>query len=181
MITQKSSKVVYQNKWMKVKEDQVEFQNGSQGIYGVVEKPDFALIIPYQDGQLHLVKQYRYPVKGSYWEFPQGSHESDPNIDVIELVKKELKEETGLVASTLQQLGHLFEAYGFSNQGFYIYLATDLVQEKQELEVTEVGMETKAITIAEFEKMIQAGEIKDSPTIAAYGLLKIIKPIEVLT
>lgn len=139
---------------------------------GVVEKPDFALIIPYENKKLHLVRQYRYPVKGSYWEFPQGTYESDPTIDVVELVKKELKEETGLVASTLRQLGHLFEAYGFSNQGFYIFLASDLVQEEKELEVSEAGMENKEVSFEDFETMVQKGEIKDSPTIAAYGLLK---------
>lgn len=173
MIKQKSSKVVYQNKWMVVKEDEVEFQNGTTGIYGLVEKPDFALIVLYENGKLHLVKQYRYPVKGSYWEFPQGSYESDPSINVVELVKKELKEETGLVAAKLQQLGHLYEAYGFSNQGFYIFLASDLTQEKKELEVSEEGMENIEVTFGEFETMVQKGEIKDSPTIAAYGLLKI--------
>lgn len=172
MIKQKSSQIVYQNKWMVVKEDQVEFSNGAEGIYGVVEKPDFALIIPYQDGKLHLVKQYRYPVRESYWEFPQGSYESDPNIHIIELVKKELKEETGLVAASLQQLAHLFEAYGFSNQGFYVFLASDLVQEEKELEVSEEGMDNTAVSLEVFEAMVQKGEIKDAPTIAAYAILK---------
>lgn len=173
MIKHISSKVVYQNNWMKVREDQVTFENGSPGIYGVVEKPDFVLIIPYQDNKLHLVRQFRYPVQGSYWEFPQGSYESDPNIDVPDLVRRELKEETGLTAATFQQLGHLFEAYGFSNQGFYIFLATDLTQGETALEISEVGMEQLDVTFAEFETMVQKGEIKDAPTIAAYSLLNI--------
>lgn len=172
MIKQKSSKTVYQNKWMVVKEDQVEFENGSSGPYGVVEKPDFALIIPYENHKLHLVRQYRYPVRASFWEFPQGSYEGEKTIGVVDLVKRELKEETGLMAASLQQLGHLFEAYGFSNQGFYVFMATDLVQGEKELEVSEAGLENKAVTFAEFEEMVKSGEIKDSPTIAAYGLLK---------
>lgn len=175
MIKQKSSKIVYQNKWMVVKEDQVEFANGTEGIYGVVEKPDFVLIIPYQDGKLHLVKQYRYPVRGSYWEFPQGSYEENPAMDIQTQVWKELREETGLINASLMQLGHPYEAYGFSNQGFYVFLATDFVQGERELETTEVGMENKTVTIAEFEQMVQVGEIKDAPTIAAYSLLRIKK------
>lgn len=47
MIKQLSTKTVYENKWMKVREDNVEFSNGSRGIYGVVEKPDFAMVIPF--------------------------------------------------------------------------------------------------------------------------------------
>lgn len=118
------------------------------------------------------VRQYRYPVRGSYWEFPQGSYEEDADIHVTDLVRKELREETGLKATSLQQLGHLFEAYGYSNQGFYVFLAVDLVQGEKELEVSEAGMENKAVTFEEFEEMVRSGEIKDSPTIASYGLLK---------
>lgn len=175
MIKQKSSKIVYRNKWMVVKEDQVEFANGAEGIYGVVEKPDFALIVPYDGDRLKLVKQYRYPVRGSYWEFPQGSFEEGPDITPTELAKKELKEETGLVAGSMKQIGHLFEGYGFSNQGFYVFLATDLVQEEKQLESSEVGMECCSVTPDEFEALIFKGEAKDAPTIAAYSLLKMKK------
>ncbi len=63
---------------MKVREDNILRRDGSAGIYGIVEKPDFALIVPMHDGMIHLVEQYRYPVKGRFWEFPQGSWEQDP-------------------------------------------------------------------------------------------------------
>lgn len=70
-----SSKIVYQNRWMRVREDAIERPDGSKGIYGVVEKPDFAVIIPWDRGGLHLVEQHRYPVGARYWELPQGSWE----------------------------------------------------------------------------------------------------------
>lgn len=70
------SRVVYENRWMRVREDAVRRRDGSDGIYGVVEKPDFVVIVPMEeDGRLHLVQQFRYPVGGRYWEFPQGSWE----------------------------------------------------------------------------------------------------------
>jgi len=53
------SRVVYRNRWMTVREDTIEHPNGAPGIYSVVEKPDFALIIPIEDGHLYLVEQYR--------------------------------------------------------------------------------------------------------------------------
>ncbi len=53
---------MYANRWMAVREDQILRHDGTYGIYGVVQKPDFALIIPYADGGFHLVEQYRYPV-----------------------------------------------------------------------------------------------------------------------
>ncbi|HXL20713.1 MAG TPA: hypothetical protein VN961_24600 [Streptosporangiaceae bacterium] len=61
-----SSTVVYANRWMAVREDQILRHDGTYGIYGVVQKPDFALIIPYADGGFHLVEQYRYPVRRRY-------------------------------------------------------------------------------------------------------------------
>ncbi len=177
MIKKLTTKIVYENKWMKVREDGVEFPQGSTGIFGVVDKADFALIVPFEKNGFHLVKQYRYPVAGSFWEFPQGSYESDVSISSIDLAKKELEEETGLLTKKIEEIGFLYEAYGFSNQGFHIFLASDFKKSKQKLEASEIGMETNFFTIDEFERMILSGEIKDAPTISAYGLMKAKKII----
>src|ERR1700752_729737 len=68
-----SNRFVYENRWMRVREDTNRRRDGSTGIYGVVEKSDFVVIVPVEDdGQVHLVEQYRCPVKGSYWELPQN-------------------------------------------------------------------------------------------------------------
>ncbi len=76
---------------MKVHEDAVMFSDGSEGIYGVVDKEDFALIIPMgDDGRFQLVEQYRYPVGGRYWEFPQGSWETKPGTDISLVASGEL-------------------------------------------------------------------------------------------
>ncbi len=50
-----SSKIVYQNRWMKVHEDKIKRASGAEGIYGVVDKPDFVCILPIEDGHIHLV------------------------------------------------------------------------------------------------------------------------------
>ena len=122
-----SRMTVYKNLWMQVHEDAVRFPDGSEGIYGLVDKPDFALIIPrHDDGRFQLVQQYRYPVRGRYWEFPQGSWEGEQNADLEHVALSELEEETGFKAKSLTKLGHLFEAYGFANQGFDVYLAEEL-------------------------------------------------------
>ena len=77
-----STRLVYENRWMRVREDTIRRRDGSIGIYGVVEKPDFVVIVPVEDdGRVHLVEQYRYPVKGRYWELPQGSWEQEPGSD----------------------------------------------------------------------------------------------------
>lgn len=171
-IEQLSSTVVYENKWMRVREDKIKRQGGGEGIFGVVEKPDFVVILPVQDGYIHLVEQYRYPVEERYWELPQGSWELDPGADPIMVAAGELKEETGLVAERLTYVGFQYLAYGYSSQGYHIYLATGLTHESRDLDAEEEGLITKKVTIESFESMLLNEEIKDATTLCAYSLSK---------
>jgi len=159
---------------MRVREDTIRRPDGSSGIYGVVEKPDFVVIVPVDDdGRLHLVEQYRYPVKGRYWELPQGSWEEAPRAEPLEMARGELREETGLEAARMIYAGHLFEACGYSNQGFHIFFATGLRRGNAELEREEQDLVTREFTLSEVERMIRDGEIKDAATVAALGLLRL--------
>jgi hypothetical protein len=91
-----STRLVCENRWMPVREDTIRRRDGSTGIYGVAEKPDFVVIVPVEDDcRVHLLEQYRYPVKGRYWELPQGSSEQEPGVDPMEMARGELREETG--------------------------------------------------------------------------------------
>ena len=156
---------------MTVWEDQVRFPDGSAGIYGCVDKPDFALIVPFDGSGFYLVEQYRYPVEGRYWEFPQGSMESSPEADVLDVAKAELSEETGLAAESFEVIGNLYEAYGFSNQGFTIFLATALTIGKASPEISEMGMVMRRFELDEIWNLIREGKIKDAPSIAALALV----------
>jgi ADP-ribose pyrophosphatase len=126
---------------MTVREDETLRFDGHKGIFGVVEKPDFSLIIPYSNGGFHLVEQYRYPVRERYWEFPQGSWEGQPDADPVALAAGELQEETGLRAGSLVWLGHLFGSYGYCDQGFNVLLATHLLLGEARLAEEEMGGE----------------------------------------
>src|SRR4051794_37811663 len=68
-----SSRQVYANPWMTVREDGIRLADGSPGIFGVVDKPDYALVIARDGDRLHLVEHYRYPLRLRRWEFPQGT------------------------------------------------------------------------------------------------------------
>ena len=166
------SRIVYQNRWMTVREDNVVRINGSRGVYGVVEKRDFAVIAAVQDGCIHLVEQYRYPVKGRYWEMPQGSWETQ-DVDPATLAAAELREETGLVARKMAHAGHLFLAAAYSTQGYNVFLASDLEQGRAEPDSDEAGLVARKFTLKEFEAMIFDGTIKDATTVAAFALLRI--------
>lgn len=172
-ITATATRLVYRNRWMKVREDEIRRRDGSTGIYGVVEKADFAVIVPVEDDSTYLVEQYRYPVQGRYWEFPQGSWENAPAADPAALARGELLEETGLVAEEMIHAGHLFECYGHSTQGYDVYLARGLTQQEHRREQSEQDMICRRFALAEVERMILDGTIKDATTVAAFGLLRL--------
>jgi ADP-ribose pyrophosphatase len=173
-ITKLDGRLVYENRWMRVREDAVLRRDGSTGIYGVVEKPDFVVIVPREaDGSMHLVEQYRYPVQGRYWELPQGSWEQSPTADPLELATGELQEETGLVAGRMTHVGHLFQAYGYATQGSHIFLAEDLRPGPTKLDQEEQDLIARRFPYPAVLEMIEAGQIKDATTIAALGLLRL--------
>jgi len=167
-----SSRTVYSNRWMTLREDAIERADGSPGIYSVVEKPDFALIIPIEEGHVYLVEQYRVPVRARFLEFPQGAWEGRPSGDPIELARGELQEETGLQAAQMECLGHLFIAYGMSNQGFHIFRASGFTQGEATPDKEEQDLEVRRIPVEEFEEMVRRGVIKDAATISAWALLR---------
>jgi len=166
------STVVYKNRWMSVREDSIVRADGSAGLYSVVDKPDFAVIAAISDGEIHLVEQYRYPVKGRFWEMPQGSWEGQ-TVDPLALATAELHEETGLIAGSMQHAGRLYLAYGYSSQAYDVFLASDLEAGENQLDAEEVGLISRAFTLSRFEDMLKDGTIRDATTIAAYGLLRL--------
>lgn len=166
-----ATRIVYENRWMRVREDAIRRRDGSAGIYGVIEKEDFVVVVPvHDDGAITLVQQFRYPVGARFWEFCQGMW-GGPGADPAEAAAHELAEETGLTATTLVECGHLYEGYGTMRQGFRVFLATGLTQGTPRPEVEEQDMVSHRFPRAEVERMLREGEIKDSVTLAAWGLL----------
>ncbi|MBB2936202.1 8-oxo-dGTP pyrophosphatase MutT (NUDIX family) [Amycolatopsis bartoniae] len=170
-IRQVSSREVYRNNWMTVREDGIRRPDGSPGIYGVVDKPDYALVIPLDGDRLHLVEQFRYPLGLRRWEFPQGTAPDLAEVEPLELAARELREETGLVAGKLEELGLLDVAPGMASQRGRVFLATDLTEGPHEREHEEQDMRTGWFPRTEFERLIARGEVTDAQSIAAYGLL----------
>ncbi|SDT01179.1 NUDIX domain-containing protein [Actinoplanes derwentensis] len=170
---QVSTRVVYRNPWMTVREDEVRRPDGSPGIYGVVEKPDFALVLPRWEDGFWLVEQFRYPVGRRAWEFPQGSWGTGGSGDQLALARQELAEETGLRAGSMTHLGHLYEAYGYCTQGFDVYLASDLESGVPDREVTEQDMIHRRFTDSEVTGLIRTGGIVDAPSLAALTLYRL--------
>jgi 8-oxo-dGTP pyrophosphatase MutT (NUDIX family) len=173
-ITTLSSREVYRNHWMRVREDEILRSNGEKGVYGVVEKDDGAIILPIDMDQsggdrIWLVEQYRYTIQQRVLELPQGAWEraiENPE----ELARGELKEETGLVADSMVYLGFNWIAYGFARQRHHVFLATGLTMTESQPDAEEHDIAVRCVSVAEFEQMIHCGAITDGCTHAAWCL-----------
>ena len=163
------SREVYRNQWLRVREDRIQRSNGAEGIYGVVDKEDCAIVIPLDGDHVYLVEQFRYTVQQRLLEFPQGGWETK-DVNPEELARGELKEETGLIADKMQFLGTTYVAYGYANQKMHIFLATRLTHGDTDPDPEEHDLRLHRVPVKEFEAMLRDGRIPDICTIAAWGM-----------
>jgi len=164
-----NSLVVYRNPWMTVREDDIERDNGTRGIYGVVEKCDSAIILAIEGDSVYLVEQYRYPIGANSLEFPQGSLERN-DVDPAEIAREELRAETRLLAGKLDCLGAIHIACGYANQKTYAFLATGLTPSAGQRDAEEHDLVVRKVSLAELEQLIRQNVIKDAQTMAAWAL-----------
>ena len=165
-----STREIYRNRWIRLREDQIERSDGVHGIYSVIDKQDCAIILPIENGEIYLVEQFRYTVQQRFLELPQGGWEMD-DVDPEALARGELVEETGLSAERLTFLGTLYIAYGFANQKQHVFLAEGLTQGEPDLEPEELGLRHEWVRREDFEAMARDGRIVDTSTLAAYAFL----------
>jgi 8-oxo-dGTP pyrophosphatase MutT (NUDIX family) len=173
------SREVYRNPWMILREDDVEREDGSRGIYGVIDKPTYALIVAQDGNRFRLVEQFRYPIGLRRWEFPQGTAPEGLDGDEPapeQLAARELREETGLRAESMVPLGQLDVAPGMSSQRGWVFHATGITEGAHEREAEEQDMRSAWFTAAELERMIVDGTITDAQSIAAWTLLRLARP-----
>jgi 8-oxo-dGDP phosphatase len=168
-----TSSVVYADQWVTFRKDEIERLDGSRGTYAFIEKRDFALVIPAEDGGFHLVEEYRYPLGRRGWSFPQGGFPHDESGTPEELARMELAQETGLRAARMRHLGSVAIGHGMTNQYGEYFLATELTPGPSDLEPEELGLKNGWVTRDQFEEMSRDGRIVDASTLAAYALLLI--------
>ena len=177
-ITTLSSREVYRNPWMRLREDQILRSNGKRGIYGVVEKNDAAIILPIDGDCIWLVEQFRYTIQERALELPQGSWEETIE-NPEDLARGELREETGLHAEHMICLGSHWIAYGFLRQRQHVFLATGLSQREKHPDEEEHDIVVRTVPIHIFEQMMLDGVIRDGCTLAAWGIYLLWKARQV--
>jgi 8-oxo-dGTP pyrophosphatase MutT (NUDIX family) len=166
-------KKMYENPWIKITEYDVINPSGGKGIYGKVHFKAIATGALALDEELntYLVGQYRFPLDRYSWEIPEGGGAF--GVDPVESAKRELLEETGLVAAEWTQLVEMHLSNSVSDEYAVIYLARNLSQHTASPEETE-QLQVKKLPFEEAYQMVERGEITDSMSVAAILKVKLM-------
>ncbi len=160
-----STRHVYQNRWIRVREDVAELPDGRTTIYGVVECAECVGVLPFLDRDtVLLVGQYRYVAGAFYWEIPTGAQH--PGETLEQAAQRELAEEAGYAAGRLTKLGDFHTSKSIMREVAHLYLAEDLRAASRPADRTEF-IERRAVPFLEVIGMVERGEIKDAMTIIA--------------
>ena len=161
-----STETVYENAWLELSHRDVINPSGNKGIYGLVKFKNQAIgVIPLDaEGNIYLVGQYRYAIDEYSWEIPEGggSLEADPII----AAKRELKEETGLIAEKWTKLARIHTSNSATNEEGFLFIAEELTQSDAEPEDTE-DLQVRKVSLQEAVDMVMRSEITDSLSVCA--------------
>ncbi|MBV9988754.1 MAG: NUDIX hydrolase [Chitinophagaceae bacterium] len=168
-----AARPVYENPWIEVTEFDVINPSGGKGIYGKVHfrNTALAIITLTEDLETHLVGQYRFTLNRYSWEITEGG--TPEGSDPLEGAKRELLEETGLIARNWQLLFNMHLSNSVSDEYGYIYLARELSQHAPHPEETE-QLVVKRLPFEEVYRMVTDGCITDSMSVAAILKLKLL-------
>ncbi|MEO5510185.1 MAG: NUDIX hydrolase [Longimicrobiales bacterium] len=164
-----SSRPIYDGRIVKLSVDQVRFPNGSQGELEMIRHSGAAAVLPVmsdalgEDPQIMLIRQYRYASGGYMLEVPAGRPDK-PGEDWEVCARRELEEETGMVAGHLQYLTAIYTTPGFTDEKIHLYLATELTLGTTKLDDDEF-LTTVTLRMSEALEKVRTGEIDDGKTI----------------
>ncbi|MFT3823604.1 MAG: NUDIX hydrolase [Chitinophagaceae bacterium] len=168
-----NAKEVYNNNWIQVTEFDVINPSGGKGIYGKVHFKNLAIgVLPLDDElNTYLVGQYRFPLDKYSWEMPEGG--GVMGVEPVESAKRELLEETGLVAKEWTPIVTMHLSNSVSDEYSIIYLARGLEQYEAQPEETE-QLQVRKVPFEEVYRMVEDGIITDSMTVTAIYKVKLM-------
>ncbi len=160
--TKLKSDLVYHGSFLKVLRDEVELPDGKTATREYIPHPGASMIIPLTDqGELVMVRQYRYAVQKIFIEFPAGK--IDQGEEALHTAQRELEEETGFVARDFRHLTTIHPVIGYSNEKIEVFLAKGLTATQQRLDHGEF-LDVFKIPFVEAMEKLHNGEITDVKT-----------------
>ena len=165
-----SSEDVFDGVLLHVKRDQVELPNGNRAVREWIRHPGASAVIPLlPDGNIILVRQYRYPVERVTLEVPAGKLDA-PDEDPLLCAKRELEEETGYHAEKLWKLTTIATTVGFSNEYIHLYAAEGLTPGPQHPDEDEF-INVRKVPLQEALEMTEDGRIFDAKSVISILML----------
>ena len=161
----RSSRMVYQNPWIRVDEDQVQLPDGRTTLYGVVRCGECVGVLPFLDAEtVVLIRQYRYVARGVYWEMPTGGVHPGEGLEAA--AQRELGEEIGYRAARLTALVSYHTSKSVLDETAHLFYGEALTPVVTLGDATEF-IEVRPVPFAEALRMVESGEVKDSMTVIA--------------
>ncbi|NOZ29199.1 MAG: NUDIX hydrolase [Chloroflexi bacterium] len=163
-----STRYLYESQWHNLRQDQVRLPNGREITFTYQEHPGFVTVVPVTpEGEIVLIRSYRYTVDAWCWEVPAGGLGNRPGQSLEDVAREELAEEAGASCQALLYLGWLYAAVGTSDAVQHIFLATGVrLDGAPHCEETEV-IEVHRVPVEEALRMARSGEIKDTQSLVA--------------
>ncbi len=159
------TRLAYSGQFLRVYEDRVRCPDGHLAPREYLRHPGAVMVAPLRDdGRLVLERQYRYPLRRTFVEFPAGK--IDPGEDILACAQRELREETGYTAREWTYLGGFHNAIGYCDEKIEVYLARGLAFDATVDNDGEV-LEVFTATLDELLGWIAAGSVTDVKTIIA--------------
>lgn len=167
---QLASRRIYTGKVINLDVDQVRFPDGSSGELEIIRHPGAAAVVPVAsdldsaDPTLLMIRQHRYATGGELWEIPAGRL-AHPGEEPEACARRELEEEVGVTAGTVQRLTTLWTTPGFTDEAIHLFLATKLTPTAHNREADEF-IDVVPRALSEVLEMIGRGEVCDAKTVA---------------
>lgn len=163
------SETIYDGRIVHLTRDEIELPDGQRSIREVVGHPGGACAAALDEaGNLLMVEQYRYPMREVVLEIPAGKLE--PGEDPAAAVARELREETGRTADSIEFLATVYPTPGYCGEKLHLYLASGLHEGNQQLDQDE-NLQVRLVPLRQAVKMVERNELKDGKTVVAILLL----------
>lgn len=159
-----SSKTQFENGICRLREDEVELEDGKKIDYAYLERDEAVIIVPVTSGgEVVLLKQYRYPVDEWCLEVPAGGTHDSGDASLEEVVRKELREEVGATAEKLTHVGFFYSANSMTDEKCHVYLAEGVELSKEQKTESSEEIRLQLVAVEKAIELARSGAMKTGP------------------